>query len=224
MSIYTPNQIAQARALFAYLALSSSNLSKVDVIIGFGHFDLNIPRHCGELYTQGYADRIIFTGGIGSGTADLGKPEAQVFMEELRYSYPHIPEEAVIIEDTSTNTGENVQFTIQKLKDNFPDLAFDNEIRSAILVANAYRQRRVWLTCRKYLPFLLAYNTSPATTFDQERDRFAAKGFDFIQLLVGEIYRIIKYGQAGYLIQEDIPDHVSIQYHLLRETTELSQR
>jgi uncharacterized SAM-binding protein YcdF (DUF218 family) len=220
MRIYTPDQIAQAKTLFAYLALLSPNLSKVDVIVGFGHFDLNIPRHCGELYTHGYADRIIFTGGIGSGTADLGKPEAQAFAEELQRSHPYIPEEAIIIEDTSTNTGENVQFTIQKLKNDYPDFTFGNEIRSAILVANSYRQHRVFLTCRKKLPQMTFYNAPPAIAFEDELAVFARKGYDLIELLVGEIDRIVRYGERGFLAQIPLPQKVHHLYTTLKRTTQ----
>jgi hypothetical protein len=35
------------------------------VIVGFGHFDLRIARTCGDLWQQGLASRILFTGGVG---------------------------------------------------------------------------------------------------------------------------------------------------------------
>ena len=108
---YTPTQLSLAKDIFEYLYVFSEALPHSDAVIGFGHFDLKIPRHCGKLYINGHARRIIFTGGIGSGTADLGRAEAVAFREELRRRYPSISAEAVIVEDMSTNTSENVQFT-----------------------------------------------------------------------------------------------------------------
>jgi uncharacterized SAM-binding protein YcdF (DUF218 family) len=149
---------AKLRELFEYLYLRTEPLYRADVIIGFGHFDLNIPRHCATLYQQGYAPLIIFTGGVGSGTADLPKPEAQSFYDELKRVAPDIPTEAIILEDTSTNTFENIRFAARAFAAEHPQLSFESGISSAILIANAYRQRRVWLTCRKAFPHISFYN------------------------------------------------------------------
>jgi hypothetical protein len=212
MRSYTPHQLAVARALFDYLYLSSPVIRSADVIIGFGHFDLGIPRRCGDLYTQGDAKRIIFTGGIGSGTADLNQPEAHAFLQELCRCFPDIPSEAVILEDASTNTSENIQYTKEKLEREFPNFTFGREIQSAILVANAYRQRRVWLTCRKQLPMLTFINVPPNTTFERECHFFTDKGFALPELLLGEIERLERYAEAGYIVAEPLPDAVYQRY------------
>lgn len=217
---YTPTQISMAQEIFAYLYLFSEGSSCADAVIGFGHFDLRIPQRCGELYMKGYTRKIIFTGGSGSGTADLGKAEAVTFREELEQSYPAIPAEMVIVETTSTNTSENVQFTARKLAYRYPDFTFENQIRSIIIVANAYRQRRVWLTCRKNLPQVAFYNMPPPTTFEQELRLFSEKEFDFIELLVGEIARLIRYGEAGYILKEAIPQKIYDNYVALKGATE----
>jgi uncharacterized SAM-binding protein YcdF (DUF218 family) len=213
---YTPTQLSLAKEIFEYLYLFSEVLPHSDVIIGFGHFDLKIPRHCGELYMDGYARRIIFTGGIGSGTADLGQAEAVVFKEELRRRYPSVSTEAVIVEDRSTNTSENVQFTAEKLEMKYPDFTFGEQIKKAIIVANAYRQRRVFLTCRRNLPQVEFYNAPPATTFDEELRLFSSKGFDFVELLIGEIDRLIRYGEKEYILQENIPKKIYDSYVTLK--------
>lgn len=212
MRSYTTHQLVLARELFAYLYLASPNIRRADVIIGFGHFDLSIPRHCGELYIQGYAERIIFTGGIGSGTADLDQPEAQAFLKELCRSYPDILTEAVILENASANTSENIQFTRKKLEREFPDFTFGREIRSAILVANAYRQRRVWLTCRKQLTTITFINAPPNTTFEREYGLFTDKGLELPELLIGEVERFERYAEAGYIVAEPLPDDVYQRY------------
>lgn len=214
---YIPTQLLLAEQLFAYLALASPAIRATDAIWGFGHFDLNIPRRCGELYMQGYAPRIILSGGIGSGTADLGQPEARAFQAELRRRYPQIPADALVLEDASTNTGENVHYTQQLLQQIKPELAFGRGIQSIMLVASAYRQRRVWLTCRQHLPALTFVNAPPLTTFDQECRLFAEKGFELPRLLVGEVDRLQRYAAAGYIVAEPIPDDVDQCYTQLRD-------
>jgi uncharacterized SAM-binding protein YcdF (DUF218 family) len=213
---YTPTQLSLAKEIFEYLYVFSEVIPHSDVIIGFGHFDLKIPRHCGELYTNESARRIIFTGGIGSGTADLGKAEAVAFREELRRRHPSISAEAVIVEDRSTNTSENVQFTAQKLKMEYPDFTFGEQIKKVLIVANAYRQRRVFLTCRRNLPEVEFYNSPPTSTFEEELQLFSSKGFDFIKLLLGEIDRIIRYGEKGYILRENIPGKIYDNYVFLK--------
>ena len=44
---------------------------KADCIVGFGNFNDNIARRAAQLYHQGYADRILFTGGLGRNTRGL---------------------------------------------------------------------------------------------------------------------------------------------------------
>ena len=77
------------RVVFNWLSLREAAPDcACDAVIGFGHFDLNIPRHCAELRTRGAARTMIFTGGIGAGTADLGRPEADAFKAVLDREYP----------------------------------------------------------------------------------------------------------------------------------------
>lgn len=200
-----------SEALFDYLAVRDG-LERADIIIGFGHFDSKIPCHCCELYSGGYAPKILFTGGIGGGTADLGKPEGIYFAEEARRLDPTIPDDAIIVESASTNTSENILNSIGMLRRASPASNFDQGIGTAIIVANAYRQRRVWLACRKKLPSIRFVNSPPETTFECELEMFSQKGQDLTKLLVGEIERIVRYGDLGYIERELVPEEVYAQY------------
>jgi uncharacterized SAM-binding protein YcdF (DUF218 family) len=206
----------KAHDLFRFLYLKDE-LKRVDAIIGFGHFDLKIPHTCGSLYTQGFAPNIIFTGGIGAGSADLNKPEASVFKEELQNHFPPIPEENIFVENKSTNTGENIEFTTEKLQKEWPETNFSSGINSLIIVANAARQRRVWLTWRKQFPNMPVLNYPPETTFDEEFKLFKSKGRDLIKLMIGEMQRIIDYPYEAYTILDNIPKHVYKSYRYLKE-------
>lgn len=194
------------RSLFNYLNLKVEP-QKADIIIGFGHFDLKIPKRCAKLYQKGYAPKILFTGGIGAGTADLQKPEARAFFDILKQDYPEIPEEDVLIEDQSTNTGENIEFSVNIVKQN-SDLNFDDENFSAILVANAVRQKRVDLTWQKHYPQSIVYNCPPHTTLEQEYELFQSKNRDLTELILSEIDKIKHYPAKGYIKEEKIPEKI----------------
>ncbi|MGC9346800.1 MAG: YdcF family protein [Anaerolineae bacterium] len=205
-----------ARLLFDYLALRTEVLGRSDLIMGFGHFDPKIPRHCGGLWRQHLAPRILFTGGVGAGSADLGQPEAHYLRQVLLEAYPEIPSENVWVEATSTHTGENLTHSIALLDQSSPDWSFCRGISRVILVANAYRQRRVWLTCRHHLPEVELLNAPPPTTFEREYSMFADKGQNLMVLLVGEIQRIQRYGALGYIERCELPRLVSQAQGLLR--------
>ena len=46
----------------------ADTLEKADVIIGFGCADENVGRRAAELYLNGYAPWLAFSGGLGKGT------------------------------------------------------------------------------------------------------------------------------------------------------------
>ena len=201
------NQTTEAYKIFNYLYLKYPR-QKVDAIIGFGHFDMKIPHTCGKLYKEGYTPKIIFTGGVGAGTADLEKKEAQVFRDELYSHFPDIPEEDLLIEDQSTNTGENIFFLKDQASDYWPQHNFTGGISSVMLVCNAARQRRTWLTWKKVLPEVHAINCPPDTSFEKEKALFRSKGRELEDLLLGEMERIISYPSKNFTVKEEIPEDV----------------
>lgn len=209
------NSQHEAYKIFDYLYLRDEK-QRVDAIIGFGHFDMKIPRTCGKLYKEGYAPKIIFTGGEGAGTADLRKKEAQVFYDELFRHFPEIPEEDLLIEDQSTNTGENILLLKEKASGRWPGYNFSRGISSVMLVCNAARQRRTWLTWKKILSGIPAINCPPQTTFDQENNLFQSKGRDLENLLIGEMERMLNYPDKGFIVEEKVPEAIYDAYQALK--------
>jgi len=207
------------KILFNFLALRDQP-RKADVIIGFGHFDMNIPRQCCELYLKGYGKKIIYTGGVGAGSADLKNAEAVEFFNYTRRNFPQIPLKDIIIEDKSTNTGENIRFTIQKMKELFPVFNFGIGIRSAILVATPARQLRVDLTVKLYLEITELINLPPETTYNENESLFSEKGESFTNQLTGEIYRLLEYPAKGLCHMVDIPEYIIEEYHKVRTGAE----
>lgn len=205
--MYSDKQLLQAYFLFQYLYLQDTPQT-ADAVIGFGHFDTKIPQRCAELYRHGLAPRIVFTGGVGAGSADLPVPEAVFFQQWVQAHAPHIPAQAMIIESASTNTADNLRFSQKLLAEQY-SLVLGTDLQKILLVANAYRQRRVYLTCRKLFPGLTFVNTPPSTTFDEEMRLFQDKNEDFVAHLVAEMQRIHDYPAKDWIEYEEIPGEVT---------------
>lgn len=191
--------MAAAESVWNYLA-AKDILAPADFIIGFGHFDRRIPAHCASLYKESKAPKIVFTGGVGSGSASLTKAEAEFFRDEaIKLG---VPEADIIVESNSTNTPENVKNSVAVLD----GLGYSEACSSSfIMVATPYRQRRVRLTCRKHLPNATLFSSPPESSYAADLVLFNAEGEHLEHLLVGELERIQKYGEKGDIASEDIP-------------------
>ncbi len=201
-----------AQILFDWLALNDPlPEDPADAILGFGHFDLAIPRHCVDLIQSGHASHLIFTGGIGAGTADLGQPEADAFAEEAHRYAPELASRT-ITENQSTNTAENLHFTRDLLLTRHPALALGIGIRSVLLVATTCRQRRVWLTWRKLFPEIPCWNAPVPTSLEKLTLLYSSKGEDIVEQIKGEYERIRDYPTKGWIESDPIPDEVTQAY------------
>ncbi|HEX3010308.1 MAG TPA: YdcF family protein [Bacteroidales bacterium] len=211
---YTDNVLENAKKIFEYLYLREEP-QKADAVIGFGHFDLKIPRRCAELYLAGLVPKILFTGGVGAGSADFQYPEAIEFKNLVLKEYPQIPEADIIIESKSTNTGENLRFMQQVLLDLNPEFTFGKGIKKVLKVSNAYRQRRAYLTCKKEFPGTEFVNTPACTSFEQEMELYQTKNQDLLRHLSGEMERMLIYPALNYIVADKIPEEILQAYKLL---------
>lgn len=187
------------KILWNYLYLGEP-IEKCDCILGMGCHDLNIPERCAELYKNGYADIIIFTGGLGKVTKELwNKSEAEKFAE-IAISLG-VPKEKIYVEKESTNTGENFEFTKKLIQQNHLN------INSFLLVHKPYMERRAMAAFKVFLPDKKCFITSPKISFDEYfKDEALAE--ENIQVLVGDLQRIKVYAECGFQIKQEIPDEV----------------
>ncbi len=110
------DKMTLVKILWDYLYLGEQP-KKCDCILGMGCHDLHISERCAELYKTGYADIVIFTGGLGKVTKDLWKTSEVEKFVEIAYSLG-VPKEKKYIENRSTNTGENFRFTQKLIEEN----------------------------------------------------------------------------------------------------------
>ena len=189
----------------------NEKINKSDVIIGFGSHDLNVAKRCAELFLDGYGDMIIFTGGFGRITKPLWNiTEAEKFAEIAINM--GIPKNKIIIENKASNTGENIKYTKETLRNlNLSPTSF-------IMVDKPYRERRTYATLKKQWPEIDFNITSPQYTYE-EYCNFYSQGEisknEFISIMVGDLQRIDLYGKNGFQIVQDIPKDVWDAYNKL---------
>jgi uncharacterized SAM-binding protein YcdF (DUF218 family) len=181
-------------------------IAKSDCILVLGSYDLGPAQRGIDLFLSGYAEFIIFSGGLGRHTEkSFDQPEADVFAEmALKRG---VPKEKIIVENKSTNTGDNVRFTRKLLEQQ----GFDFE--SFILVQKPYMGRRTFATFKKLWPDKKFCVTSPEITFEEYIQLFPMD--EVINIMVGDLQRIVLYPAMRYQIPQEIPPDVMQAYQEL---------
>ena len=179
-------------------------LARADAILVLCSHDLAVAETAARLFLDGWAPLLIFSGGLGSITKQLwSEPEADQFARKAIAM--GVPEDRILVENRSTNTGENVLFTRRLLGDRGLDP------QRFIVVQKPYMERRSYATFRKLWPEKDVIVTSPRVTLDQYLGRYsndALSKTDVISIMVGDLQRIRIYPEKGFQIPQDIPADV----------------
>lgn len=184
---------------------------KADVIVGFGCYDEDIPKRCAELYHQGFAPYVCFSGGLGRNTDQLWTAsEAERFAAIA--AAEGVPEERIILENKSTNSAENLLLT--------PKILAERGIpaRKIIAVHKPYMELRLWAAMQVYWPGVDAVYTSPQVTLEEHIAHAEAIGMTekgVIETIVGDIQRMELYAVKGYQAPVEIPADVRAAFNEL---------
>ena len=186
-------------------------LARSDAILVLCSHDTGVAGRGAQLFLDGWAPLLIFTGGLGTITRRLwSEPEADQF---ARIAIGMgVPAASILIETRSTNTGENVDFTKRLLAEQGLDPA------SFILVQKPYMERRSYATFMKRWPEKRAIVTSPQVSFDDYLARYSNDALthdDVIGIMVGDLQRIRDYPARGFQIAQEIPDDVLAAFDAL---------
>ena len=204
------NYLPHLQVIWDYLCLHQAP-EKADVIVGFGNFNTDIARRAAELYHQGLAPKILFTGGLGRNTEGLlPEPEAVRFARvAMEYG---VPECDIILEDKSTNTKENILFTREKLE------ALGIPHGHILGVHQPFMERRIAAAMGVYWPELNFSVTCPQVTIPEYLRRAQEQGISenaSISVIVGDFQRIELYAKLGYQLPQEIPDEAWDAFHAL---------
>ena len=179
-------------------------VAKADAILVLCSHDERVAERGVQLFHEGWAPLIIFSGGQGAITRTLwNEPEAERF---ARIAIDlNVPRERILIEPESTNTGENVLFTRRMLACEGLDP------QKFILVQKPYMERRSYATFRKFWPEKEVIVTSPPVSFRDYLQEYSSRSLstaDVVSIMVGDLQRIKLYPARGFQIEQEIPNEV----------------
>lgn len=195
----TPEITALAKKLWDYHHTNQVP-EKSDCILALGSHDLRVAERAAELYLDGFAPLLIMSGGLGNFTKDMWtEKEADKFAAIAIQK--GVPENAILIENKSTNTGENILFTQKLLEEKgmYP--------QSFIVVQKPYMERRSYATFKKHWPDRSLIVTSPQISFKEYPTQEISME-KVINIMVGDLQRIKIYPEKGFQIYQEIPPEV----------------
>jgi uncharacterized SAM-binding protein YcdF (DUF218 family) len=183
-------------------------LERADAILVLCSHDERVVERAVELYSEGWAPLVIFSGGLGAITRKFWTdPEAERFARLAIAA--GVPKDKVIIENRSSNTGENILYTKQLVAD------MGLELKKFIVVQKPYMERRSFATFRKWWPEKQVIVTSPQIGFDDYLANYANSALspnEVVSIMVGDLQRIRVYPARGYQIEQDVPSEVIAAY------------
>jgi uncharacterized SAM-binding protein YcdF (DUF218 family) len=184
-------------------------IEKADCILVLGSHDTRVANRGAELYLEGRAPVLLFSGGLGNVTKGIWtETEADKFAAiAVRLG---VPPEAILIENQSTNTGENILFSQKLLQEKGLDP------QTFIVVQKPYMERRSFATFKKHWPDKKLIVTSPQIPFSEyANDEIPVERV--INIMVGDLQRIKIYPAKGFQVPQEIPGDVWKAYERLVE-------
>lgn len=196
--------IKEIQILWDYMKMNH-RIKHSDCVIGLGTMDTNVANIASELYLNGYANKIIFSGGLGKITYKLwNETEAEKFTK-IAVS-KGVSREDIYLEKESTNTGDNFRFSkrlIEKEKLN---------IKSCIVVCKPYDEKRAYVAFKKIMP---EYEVIICSENISCEEYYKRNGNEWISVLVGDIQRMRLFYEKGWQIKMEIPQKVWDAYEIL---------
>ncbi|HHX8521104.1 TPA: YdcF family protein [Vibrio diabolicus] len=196
--------------LWDYMQLKHE-LKPADCLFVMCSNDVRVAEHAANLYHQKLAPLIVFSGGEGRFTDGLfEKSEAETFAEIAKMS--GVPSEAILLETESTNSGENVRFTEQRLKKEGKNCS------SFILVQKPFMERRAIATFEKQWqsPYSQLQVSSTAHPFFEYINEDMPLMM-VLEALMEDFSRVKSYPEKGFQTEQNIPPQVESSYQVLLE-------
>ncbi|HHX8391821.1 TPA: YdcF family protein [Vibrio alginolyticus] len=196
--------------LWDYMQLKHE-LKPADCLFVMCSNDVRVAEHAAKLYHQKLAPLIVFSGGEGRFTDGLfEKSEAETFAEIAKLS--GVPSKAILLETKSTNSGENVRFTEQRLKEE------GKQCSSFILVQKPFMERRAIATFEKQWqsPYTQLQVSSAALPFFEYINEDMPLMM-VLEALMEDFSRVKSYPEKGFQTEQNTPQQVESSYQVLLE-------
>ncbi|MER5202271.1 YdcF family protein [Streptomyces sp. NPDC002825] len=196
-------QIRNAKLVWDYHQMGH-DLRPVDVAIGLGSHDLGVAAFSADLYRTGLFPTLVFTGGNSPTTAKVFPRGEAVHFREHALTLG-VPDSAILVEPNAGNTGQNVELSRELLA------SAGITPKSVLLVSKPYMERRSFATARKLWPEVEVLCASEPMEFDDYLKSIGDEKL-VIDMLVGDLQRIIEYPKQGFAIEQDVPESVHAAY------------
>jgi uncharacterized SAM-binding protein YcdF (DUF218 family) len=184
--------LEHARALWNYLS-ATRHREPADAVVVCCSYDLRVCDYACDLIKQGVAPRLVLSGKTGNWTRFLWtEPEAHVFRERALAN--GIAAERIVLEDRSTNFGENIAFVRTLLP----------QLRRVIFITKPNAILRVALTVPVQWPGIAAYVDAPAWKFPEDVSNIIGV-FGVMHEMVGDVDRIQQYPARGFQVPHTVP-------------------
>ena len=186
--------------IWDYMFLTHQLPERADIIIGLGSHDISVVDDVAMLYHRSIAPLVLFSGNVGRLTNGvLGRPEASLMRE--RAVTLGIPNGAILTEERSTNTGENIQFTQSLLH------SLGIKPNRVVIVHKPYMLRR------DYATFMRQWRNAHQIELTCWADNVACSEYilkqdnpvEEIAVIVGDLQRMKKYYERGFQIEQIVP-------------------
>ncbi len=184
-------------------------LEKSDIIFVLGSNDSRVAEYAAELYFQGLAPLIIFSGGVGRFTGAWQKSEAELFGDVAKSK--GVPENCILLENKSTNTGENVRFSREILK----EAGFGDHLK-VLAIQKPYMERRTLATLEKQWPEADIQVSSPPCKFEEYITESLPADF-VINAMIGDFQRILEYPKQGFSTEQPVTQEALSAFKTLVE-------
>lgn len=203
----TEEEIDQlAKKLWDY-GLMHHQLKPADAILVFGSYNPIVGERAAELFLQGYAPIVVFSGNRSDSTTTWKKTEAETMADVAVNA--GLPKDRILLETKAKNSGENTQFSKALLA------ARGITPKRIIVVQKPYAERRAFATVRHQWPEAEVQVTSPQLTYEKYVANSDRDKKRIINTIVGDIQRIKVYAKLGFQIPQEMPDDVWSAYKQL---------
>ncbi|WP_205503862.1 YdcF family protein [Rufibacter psychrotolerans] len=199
--VLDPETLTLSRIIWEYHQLHHT-LQPADAILVLGSHDPRVAERGAELFLAGYAPWLLFSGGFGRLTEGTWtETEAEKFARIAQEM--GVPTSQILLENQSTNTGENIAFSYRLLQEKHIP------VRRLILVQKPYMERRTYATFLKQWPGeeIEIMVTSPQISFEDYPLDEAYREL-VIHIMLGDLQRIQLYPEKGFQVYQEIPAKV----------------
>jgi uncharacterized SAM-binding protein YcdF (DUF218 family) len=213
--MFEPEVSRYAKVIWDYHHMHQP-LGKADIMLVLGSHDLRVPKYAARLFIEGFAKRLVISGGIAHSDdllkTNWQKTEAEMFADVLTEA--GIDANDIVLEKEAKNTGDNFSLSRRIIESR------NIEFSSVLVITKPYMERRAFATGSKQWPDKQIIVSSPPISFDEYFSEYVDQETSpesILNIMMGDLQRIDIYGRKGFQIVQEIPSEVWEAFNRLKE-------